>query len=248
MSVLLDVRDLVVEHRRSTLLPSPPIRAVDGAELQVAAGERVALVGPSGCGKTSLLRAAIGLYPRARGSVRVLDVDPALKRRPPPRAQMLFQDAGAALHPLLTVRATLAESARVHCPRDFAAVDRALHSFGLDHRADALPSQLSGGEKRRVTLAMLLLADPLLVLADEPTAGLDAARKAEVLDLILARQSAHTGLLLVTHDLVVARHACTRVVVLDAGRVVDQAPTGALHRLTHPVARRLTAAARPLGV
>lgn len=226
--VLLSLEALVVEHTTGRFPFRRRVRAVDGVNLQVHAGERVALVGPSGCGKTSLLRAACGLYRVAGGRALVLGVNPAAKRRPPTGVQLLFQDARASLHPRQTVQQALVESAKLHRPGEVGVVEEALQMTGLAHRKHALPDQLSGGEQRRVGLARLFLAQPRLTLADEPTAGLDAARKTSLLDQLLARQGPNTAFLLVTHDLAVARYACTRIVTLAEGRIVSDEPMLAL--------------------
>ncbi len=238
MTSLLSLDGLVVEHQTGLFMQSRT-RAVDGVDLQVGAGEIVAIVGASGCGKTTLLRAACGFLPRRSGHVALLGVDPALHRRPPARAQLLVQDAAAALHPGLRVREALFEAARVHRPGDRDAVASALQWVGLEHRASAYPRELSGGERRRVTLACLWLADPLVTLLDEPTAGLDAPRRAEFLDLLLSRHDASRAVVMVTHDLVAALHACTRVVFMHAGRVVADHPAAEVEAAAHPAARRL---------
>lgn len=240
--VLLDLQELRVVHRRAWSL-QPAVVAVDGVSLQVRGGEIVGLIGESGCGKTSLVRAASGLLRREGGRVSCLGVDPAIASRPPRRAQLLVQDAGAALNPGLSVEAWLAESARVHRPGSPGAADEALNAAGLGHRAGALPAKLSGGEQRRLTLAALSLADPLLTFADEPTAGLDAARKAELLDTLTARHGPDRALILITHDVLLARHICTRLVFLHEGRVVDDVSASNLHEATSAPARRLLAAA-----
>ncbi|GDX81134.1 ABC transporter ATP-binding protein [Deltaproteobacteria bacterium] len=240
--VLLDLQDLRVVHRRAWSL-QPPVVAVNAVTLQVRGGEIVGLIGESGCGKTSLIRAASGLLRRDGGRVSCLGVDPAIAARPPPRVQLLVQDAGAALNPELSVEAWLAESARVHRPGSTDAARQALTQAGLGHRASALPAALSGGEQRRLTLAALSLADPLLTFADEPTAGLDAARKAELLDALIARHGPDRALVLITHDVNLARHICTRLVFLHDGRVVDDVSTSNLDDARSAPARRLLAAA-----
>lgn len=232
---LLDLHALVVEHRVGRFPFRRTIRAVDDVSLRVHAGERVALVGPSGCGKTSLLRAACGLYRVASGRSLLLGTNPAVSRRPPPGVQLLFQDPGASLHPRQTVYQALVESATLHRPGQPGLVADVLAATQLGHRADALPDALSGGEKRRVGLARLLLAQPLLTLLDEPTAGLDAGRKADLLDQLLMRQGPNTALVLVTHDLAVARYACTRMVSFDVGRIVRDEPISPDAPLATPV-------------
>jgi peptide/nickel transport system ATP-binding protein len=245
MSLLCRVEGLRVEHRRP-LSFAPAVVAVRGASLVIEAGERVGLVGPSGCGKTSLLRAICGLAPRAAGSVSLLGLDPRIAGRPPRGVQLLLQDAGASLNPGLRVQEWLAESARVHGHRSPEAVASVLSRYGLGHRAQAFPAMLSGGEQRRVTLAALALASPRLVFADEPTAGLDASRKADALKLLLEHAGPDQGLVLVTHDLLLARHACTRLVFMDAGEVVADAPVNALSRIAHAGARALLRSAHLL--
>jgi ABC-type glutathione transport system ATPase component len=232
---LLEVRGLSVRFAGRQVLA--------GVDLCVAHGEIVGLAGPSGCGKTTLLRAAIGAAPRVGGEVRTLGVDPdrasdaelgALRRR----AQYLPQDASGALNPAWTARAALIATARLH-GRSADAADAALAEVGLAHRSQARPDALSGGERRRLTLAMLALANPELVLADEPTAGLDAARKAEVIDRLVGLGRAS---LIVSHDLALLLYRCTRIVVMDGGRIVDAfAPHDAGDR-AHPTTRRLLGA------
>jgi peptide/nickel transport system ATP-binding protein len=243
---LLAVRGLRKTYRRG-LLGRRSV-AVDGVDLEIHPGEIVGLIGESGCGKTSLVRTALGLYRRDGGSCSVLGKDPeklrgaelrALRRR----AQLLLQDAGASLNPGLRIRESLAESAGLfgRSPRQVAD---AIARVDLTARADAFPHELSGGEKRRATLAQLWLADPVLTVADEPTAGLDAARKADLLDLLFAGRGPGRGYLLISHDLPLVLYACTRVVVMSGGRLVDAfAPSEARSPARHALTRTLLGAA-----
>lgn len=239
---LLSIRGLAKVYRPGW--GRAPVPALVGIDLEVGAGEIVGLIGESGCGKTTLVRCALGLLPIDAGEVRVVGEDPhragpGLRRK----VQLLLQDPGASLNPGLSVRAILAESVRVHRPTDPAAVTEALRRVDLSHRADARPHQLSGGEKRRVTLAQLWIADPVLTVADEPTAGLDAARKAELLDLMLANRGPERAAVLISHDLPLVLYACTRVVVMDAGRIVDAFPPAAVRDpARHPATRALVSA------
>jgi peptide/nickel transport system ATP-binding protein len=190
-----------------------------GADLDVHVGEVLGIRGPSGSGKSTVARIAMGLVARDAGSVSVLGVDPATARRPPPGAQILFQDATGSLNPGLTVRQALAESARVHGGGRAAVIDEALERVSLAAQADALPEELSGGERRRVTLATLWIARPRIAIADEPTAGLDASLKAECLDLLLSRHDATTAVVIISHDARVLRYAADRVVEVRDGKV-----------------------------
>jgi ABC-type glutathione transport system ATPase component len=156
--------------------------------------------------------------------VEVCGVDPE-KQAIPHRAQLLFQDAGASLNPGLTVMQILQESAALFGK---TGVEEVLTRMDLRHRIHSRPSQLSGGEKRRVTLAQIWLADPPLLVADEPTAGLDASRRAEMIDLLLTRRSPERSFLLISHDLPLVLYACSRIVVMREGRIVDDFPADAL--------------------
>lgn len=236
MSALLQLRGVTRTFRR---FGAPAREVLRGVDLEVQPGEVVGLVGRSGSGKTTIARIAMGLQRADAGDVVTLGEAP--HRRRPRRAQMLFQDPGAALNPGLTLREMLSEAARAWgrpAADGLAALDR----MGIAPRANALPHALSGGEKRRATLAMLTVADPLLVFADEPTAGLDAARKADVLDLLRAWMRPDRALVLVSHDLAVLRYVCSRMLVLDEGRIVEALPLAELDQARHPTTLKMLAA------
>lgn len=250
---LLSVRGMVKRYPRPGMVGALGGRApaaVDGASLEVRPGEVVGLIGESGSGKTTLVRAGLGLLSYEAGEVSLLGRPlPRRARRFGPMArgaQLLLQDPDASLNPGLTPRTLLWESARLHRPDEDPerVVTDAAERVGILHRLDGLPHQLSGGEKRRVGIARLLVADPLLVAADEPTAGLDAALKADIVDLLLAGRDPRRGYLIVSHDLPLVSHACHRVVVLYGGRVVEEAPVRLLGRGPHhPYTAALLAAA-----
>jgi len=144
------------------------------------------------------------------------------------------------LHPHVPLGLLLRDSARLHRPEADARreVAQALEAVGLERRADALPHELSGGERRRAGLARVLLARPRLLVADEPTTGLDAASRVEVLELLLDRAGPGCAVVLVSHDLDAVAWATDRVLVLDEGRIVDELdwealrspPSGLRHR------------------
>ncbi|MCB9762928.1 MAG: ABC transporter ATP-binding protein [Alphaproteobacteria bacterium] len=241
----LSIQGLVKRYRgREALTP-----AVNGVSLTVGLGETVGLIGESGCGKTTLARCALGLLPFQEGEVEVLDQPvSALARRPELRrqAQLLFQSPRAMLNPGLTVRAHLLESARLHRSNEAPAdvVQEIAARVGLEHRLDALPANLSGGERRRAGLARLLVAQPRLLVADEPTAGLDAALKADLIDQITGGRRADRATLIISHDLQLVAYACARVVVMLAGRVIERCPTVRLGEGPHhPYTAELLAAA-----
>jgi peptide/nickel transport system ATP-binding protein len=224
--------------------------AVDGVTISVRPGEHVALVGESGCGKTSLVRAGLGLVP-CSGAVRILGEDTRTWSRWRWRqarhdAQLLFQDPRAMLHPAMTLRQILEESAALHRPdlNPAAAAREALEAVGLGGRPDALPDQLSGGERRRAGLARVLMARPKLLVADEPTAGLDAALKASLIELMFERVGPRCSVVLVSHDIAVVAWACQRMLVMKDGKLVDDFRTSELATRTHhPFTRSLLLAA-----
>jgi peptide/nickel transport system ATP-binding protein len=216
------------------------VHAVSNVSLTVPAGGAVALVGESGCGKTTTLRLACGLMPADSGSVR-WSVDAG-------RPQLIFQDAGSSLTPWLTIGAMLSEQlARQGVERH----ERRAHALellaqvGLDERAaGAKPRELSGGQRQRAAIARALASKPQLLICDEPVSALDASLAIRVLDL-LAELRARLGvaLLIVTHDLGVARHSADQVAVMYRGRIVERGSTDEIFDTpAHPYTQGLLAA------
>jgi ABC-type dipeptide/oligopeptide/nickel transport system ATPase component len=201
---------LTRQPRRTT--GSPLLREID---LHVAAGETVGLIGESGVGKTTLLRALAGLC-ASEGALSVLGADPRLGK--PQGVQLLWQDPSTSLDPALPLCDLLAISARLGGLR---TVDEALIRVGLRHRAAALADELSGGERRRASLAQVWLAGARLVLADEPTAALDGARAIEALALLQELVGPTGGIVIASHDLNLVLPLCNRIYVLHEGACVD---------------------------
>ena len=238
MSTVPDLPPLHLRGARVVLRPrgGPPTVGVDGVDLDVGPGEVVALLGESGSGKTTLARAIAGLQPLEAGELRLSGAGPSA-------VQLLFQDADAHLPPAATLGETLMESARRwgRGPDEARAALRALGLDGLEGRRRA---QLSGGERRRAGVARLCLARPRLILADEPTAGLDAHLALQAMDALLASRPPGGGALIITHDLRLARALADRVVVMLRGRVVEEAPAAALGAVPHhPLVASLLGAA-----
>jgi putative ABC transport system ATP-binding protein len=205
---------------------SGPVHVLRGVDLSVATGEAVGIVGPSGSGKTSLLMLLAGLERPTAGELTVagralarLDED-ALARFRRDEVGIVFQ----AFHLVPTMTAL----ENVAIPLEFAgrrdAFDRAaaaLTDVGLGHRLKHYPGQLSGGEQQRVALARAVVAEPRLILADEPTGNLDRATGAVVMDLLFElRARLGTTLLLITHDMSLAER-CERQVRMEDGRIVS---------------------------
>jgi ABC-type microcin C transport system duplicated ATPase subunit YejF len=233
---LLRIRQLTVRYTST----SGAVEAVGGVDLEVAAGECVGIVGESGSGKTAMLLSVLGLLPesaRVGGSIRfhedeLLGLAAArLNRIRGTRIAMIFQDPMSALNPYMRVIDQLSEVPQVHAGLSRrTARQRALEMLEAVHigeperRARQYPHQLSGGMRQRVMIAMALIAQPELVLADEPTTALDVTVQAQILSLLQElRQRTGAALLLVTHDLGIVAQLADRVGVMRGGRLIEQA-------------------------
>ena len=217
------VTDVHREFRSGPPWKRRVLPALRGVDLQVRAGESVALVGESGCGKSTLLRVVAGLETTTAGSVTVAEGA---------RPQMVFQDAGASLTPWLRVGTMLDERLRSHVTgmsreqRTERVLD-ALRTVGLPpETARARGDQLSGGQRQRVALARAVIVPPPVLLCDEPTSALDVSLAATVLNLIgRLRRELGMSVLFVTHDLAAARIIADRIAVMRAGQIVEIGPT-----------------------
>lgn len=256
MDPILDVRGLSVNYplRRGpvAMLQGKPnkLAAVIGASFSLEAGQTLAIVGESGSGKSSLGRALVGLEPIAEGDVQFggQRMTPGNRARLRREVAMVFQDPVSSLSPRRSVRQLIAEPFRIHglTDRDLnAEVLRLLSLVGLPAvMADRFPYQLSGGQARRVGLARAVALDPKLVVADEPTAGLDVSVQAEVLNLMSRLQDRNgMAMILITHNISLIRHVANRVAVAYLGRIVEEGPTEAiLTAPAHPYTAALIAA------
>ncbi len=201
--------------------------AVQGVSFAVDEGESYGIVGESGSGKSTVLRAICGLAPVTGGTIRVDGETLSGPRKPGfyRRVQMVFQDPYASLHPRHTVDKVLSEPLAIHQFDDAEGrIERALTDVGLGHGFRfRYPHQLSGGQRQRVAIARALILEPRVMLLDEPTSALDASIQAEVLNL-LDRLRGERGLtyIFVSHDLAVVAHMCDRLLVMQAGRAVEE--------------------------
>jgi oligopeptide/dipeptide ABC transporter ATP-binding protein len=227
-------------------------RAVDGVSFRVHAGETVGVVGESGCGKSvtalSILRLVRppgriepGSHIRFEGTDLMALDEHAMQKVRGNRIAMVFQEPMTALNPVFTVGDQIAEVARIHAgmsKRDaWAKAVEMLKLVGIpapEQRAGEYPHQLSGGMRQRVVIAMALVMNPALVIADEPTTALDVTIQAQILELMadLSRRLG-TSVLLITHDLGVVAENCARVIVMYAGEVVEEATTAMLFDAAH---------------
>jgi ABC-type glutathione transport system ATPase component len=220
----LRVEGLRIAYRRGGRV----VEAVQGVAFEVAAGEALGLVGESGSGKSSIARAVAGLLAPQDGRIAVDGAVPGDPRGWARRCQLVAQDPLGALNPRHTARRALEEPFRIHRLPDAAArIAAVLEEVGLGPELlGRYPAQLSGGQRQRLCIARALLLDPAVLVCDEPVTALDAALRRQVLEL-LARLCARRGLalLLISHDVAAVRATCPRVLVLEAGRVVEAGPT-----------------------
>jgi oligopeptide/dipeptide ABC transporter ATP-binding protein len=245
----LAVVDLVVEFATA----AGPVRALDGADLDVADGETVGIVGESGSGKSTLGLTIGRLLPpsaqRCQGDVQLDGVsvfarsDAELRGLRRTELAFVFQNPMSALDPTRRIRRQL-EDVFDDVRNDRPTVEEQLRRVGLDDTErilGAYPHMLSGGMAQRVAIAMAFARSPSLVVADEPTASIDAAIRERILELIvdLSRQARAT-LLLLTHDLRSVARRCRRVAVMYGGRVVEIGATEAVFaRPVHPYTQAL---------
>ena len=248
---LLQVTGLRCWHAQPSPWPwqSRWLRAVDGIDLNLEAGETIGVVGASGCGKSTLCHGLAGLLPLRGGQV-VLNGQPVLQGRGGERhrqlrrcLQMVFQDPLACLNPAMTVEQALLDPLLIHglaCRRGgrekILAALAAVALTPAEGFLDRLPRQLSGGQQQRLAIARALILEPSVLLCDEPLAMLDAVTQKDMLELLQdLQQRLGLGMIFITHDLGIAASFCHRVLVLDGGHVVEEGPGDAL--LAHPQAR-----------
>jgi oligopeptide/dipeptide ABC transporter ATP-binding protein len=238
---LLEVHDLKVTFTGQRR----PVRAVDGVSYSVYPGQTLAIVGESGSGKTVSCRAVMGLLPPAAvvaGSARFAGTqligltDRQLRVHRGANVAMVFQDPTRSLNPTMRVGSQIAEAVRAHrrVSKDLAR-DQAVELLRLvriplpERRCTEYPHQLSGGMRQRVMIAIALACRPRLLIADEATTALDVTTQAQIMELLLELQ-AELGmtLMLISHDLGLAASYADEVIVMYAGRIVEQAPAARL--------------------
>ncbi len=271
---LLSVRDLSVTFRARPAPQSAPlqpgdVRAVKDVSFDIAKGETLALVGESGSGKSVTALSILQLlpYPTAQhdgdssikldGAELVGAPEPAMRKIRGARVSMIFQEPMTSLNPLHSVEKQIGEVLAIHKGMGRAAARartlELLKLVGLqeaEKRLTAYPDELSGGQRQRVVIAMALANEPDLLIADEPTTALDVTIQAQILDLMLdLKEKTGTAIVLITHDLGVVAETTERVVVMYAGRKVEEAPVEALFDdPLHPYTRGLMRAIPRLDV
>ena len=253
---VLELRQLQVRY------PGAERPTLDGLDLTLHPGERLALVGPSGCGKSTVARAVLQLLPpgsSCEGELELTGQDPRrlgraeLRRLRGGAVGLVFQDPMTRLNPLLTIGEHLRDTLAGH---HFGAGERSrqrqrarelLERVGIDpSRYSSYPHEFSGGMRQRLAIALALALSPPLVIADEPTTSLDVAVAGQVMaELASLCEESGSALLLISHDLAMAGRWCERIAVLDGGRLVEEAPSHTLLTTPRsPLAQRLVGAAR----
>ncbi len=237
------------------------VKAVDGVSFALAAHETLAIVGESGCGKSITALSLMRLVPDppgriAGGSVKLAGVDLLALTAEEMRSvrgkdiAMIFQEPMTSLNPVLTIGSQIAEVLLLHEPISRQqAREKAIDMLRLaripepEQRAREYPHQLSGGMRQRAMIAMALACNPKVLIADEPTTALDVTIQAQILDIILDLQrKLGTAIILITHDLGVVAETAQRVIVMYAGRKVEEAPVDELFaRPQHPYTHGLMA-------
>lgn len=261
---MLTVKNLTIAYRRAD---GGQHHAVENACFDVCAGEVLGLMGESGCGKTSIALALLGLLSKERADVsgsvefrgkELLTMEPhALRAIRGAQISMVFQEPGIALSPVMRVRDQVAEVIHAHKNLNWtkcrAEAELALVRVGLPDTQRiffAYPHQLSGGQRQRVVLAQALACDPALLIADEPTASVDARSQDELLTLLreLQRDSG-IAILLISHSAEVQARLANRLLVMDRGRIVEQGKFEELYRNpSHPCTRAMLRNNLPLDV
>lgn len=237
---ILDVKDL----QTSFFTDNGEIPAVDHVDFHIREGEVLGIVGESGCGKSVTSLSVMGLVPKPPGKIvggEILFEDDDLLKKSEKKMQkirgneiaMIFQEPMTSLNPLFTIGNQMTESMLIHNKKwskkqiHKKAVEM-LQLVGLPRSEEIMkeyPHQLSGGMRQRVMIAMALVCDPKVLIADEPTTALDVTTQAQILKLIRQlNEKLNTAVMLITHDLGVVAETCERVVVMYAGQVIEEGP------------------------
>ncbi len=254
MSSLLEVKDLEVKFA----LRMGELTAIDGVSFTLQKGERLGLVGESGAGKSVTGFAIINLISKPgyisggqilfNGEALNTLSDSAMRDIRGNRISMIFQDPMMTLNPVLTIGTQMVETLHAHrnitqAEAEAIALDK-LKMVAIpspEKRLKQYPHEFSGGMRQRIVVAIALLADPALIIADEPTTALDVTIQADIMDLLLGLcKTANMGLILITHDLGVVSEVTEQIAVMYAGKIVEFGPTNdIIVNPQHPYTRGL---------
>jgi len=258
MSSLLEVKDLVIKFG----LRTGDVTATTGVSFTLEKGERIGLVGESGAGKSVTGFSIIGLISKPgfiaeghilfHGEDLTKISDEELRKIRGNRISMIFQDPMMTLNPVLTIGTQMTETLLAHNPKMTKNEARAIaldklnkvHIPSPEKRLDQYPHEFSGGMRQRIIIAIALLTDPEVIIADEPTTALDVTIQAEIMDLIIELcETDKMGLILITHDLAVVAQVTEKIAVMYAGRIVEKGLTSdVINNPQHPYTKGLIAA------
>jgi peptide/nickel transport system ATP-binding protein len=253
---LLSVQGLKVHYavRQGWRGSAFAVKAVDGVDLTLHAGECLGLVGESGCGKSSIAQALLGLVPATAGVIRLDGHEITGGAQVPAMAlarsaQMVFQDPMSSLNPRQTIGEILSGPLRLHGMTDRAERDaRVAEMLGLvgmsPEVANRYPHEFSGGQRQRLCIARALILRPKLVICDEPVSALDVSIRAQIINLLLElKDRLGLALLLISHDLGVVEHMSDRIAVMYLGRIVEEGGWREIFTApSHPYTRALISA------
>ncbi len=253
MSKLLTVNNLSV----SFVMERDELQAVRNVSFSINKKETVAVVGESGAGKSQVFHALLGLQSknaRLQGSAKFLGMelinqpDKELNKVRGTDISIIFQDPMTALNPYLKIGKQLTEVLQIHREYSYGEAKKqaitALTEVKIPHaekRFDQYPHELSGGMRQRVIIAMSLLGNPKLIIADEPTTALDVTVQTDIISLLRSVHEKHqTSLVLITHDIPLVAGLCDRIIIMYAGRIVESATLLEIHQQAkHPYTRAL---------
>jgi peptide/nickel transport system ATP-binding protein len=253
-TALLSGTDLVKTFKTSTRTASAGVlTALDRVCVQISAGETVGIAGESGCGKSTLAKVVCGLMEPDRGEIcyrggnlkQLSRQEYTVFRR---STQMIFQDPFSSLNPRLRIGDSILEPLQIagmSAVRQREELDRLMETVGLNREAShRFPDEFSGGQRQRIGIARALAAHPELLIADEPVSSLDISIQAQIINLLLQMKfDMQLSMMIISHNLLVLRHICDRIMVMYLGVIVESAPAASLFsRCRHPYTEALIAA------
>lgn len=253
-NAILAGTDLVKKFKVSSRNASTTIlTALDGVTLHIGVGETLGIAGESGCGKSTLAKVMAGLMPPDRGTVHYRDTPlfdlsgdkQANFRR---NTQMIFQDPFSSLNPRMRIGDSISEPleiAGMTASSQREEVARIMNTVGLDTGLlNRFPDEFSGGQRQRIGIARALAANPEILIADEPVSSLDISIQAQIINLLMQMKlDFNLSMMIISHNLMVLRHVCDRIIIMYLGSIVECAPASALFkRCRHPYTEALIAA------
>lgn len=250
---LLSAIDLRKGFKVSSRNRKQTLTALDGVSLQLSAGETLGIAGESGCGKSTLAKIMAGLLAPDSGSVQYKGTPLSQLDRPTGtvfrrKTQMIFQDPFSSLNPRMRIGDSIAEPlkiAGVSLSRQRAELVRLMEAVGLPgDAADRFPDEFSGGQRQRIGIARALASSPEILIADEPVSSLDISIQAQIINILLQmKRDFSLSMMIVSHNLLVLRHICDRIIIMYLGAIVECGPaSGIFRRCRHPYTEALIAA------